>query len=655
MTPGDGRLLLEALAGRWRRRQTVAIGLRFLATSLPGAGLAAVLTPAGPGRVAAIVAAVAAAGLLTTRLPRTPRADAKRVARHFDRTLPALEESTTLLLRTDSDLRGLERLQRSRLLGILSSLDPRRLVPGTILQSALGESIAGLLLAGSIVIVAARIEPRAAAAIGTMATVYDEARGEEPFPDVSISIVPPAYTGRPARELRALDLEVADGALVTWRRPRADDLEIGLVEATGEETAFLRHGDDLLLGREVSATALYRLVARRRDEEIARTPYARLAVVPDEPPLLTVKSPAERLTVLDPEDATELDIVVRARDDYGLADATLVVTVALGSGEMVEFRERRTSLPDPGGSRNTVLRHRLDLAELGLGPAAELYFHVEARDVRTPTPNTGRTPTVIVRVRGEVATSVGLGQGIPVVLPPTYFRSQRQIIIDTERLIAQRPQLPPDDLRRRSEALGHDQRSLRMRYGALLGEEFVSGRAVDAGEVEAGTVDDEHHDETDEAVVTDGPYAGLPEGFFHAHDSSEIATFFTNDTRTQLKRVLGQMWDAEGRLRVIDPEGALPFELQALEWLKELQEASRVYVQKVGFDAPPLDPAERRLTGELDDISTRHHETEGSADSEETARIRRLVDQLRRTNGPWPDEATLARVRPRGPSRHRRP
>ncbi len=144
-----------------------------------------------------------------------------------------------------------------------------------------------------------------------------------------------------------------------------------------------------------------------------------------------------------------------------------------------------------------------------------------------------------------------------------------------------------------------------MRYGALMGEEFVSGQAVEAGHGETG--EDEHeelHVEEGEGAMAEALQA-LPEGMFHQHDSAEIATYFSSATRDQLRRVLAEMWDAEGRLRVINPEGALPFENRALVLLKELQQASRIYVQKVGFEAPPLEPAERRLTGELDEIRTR--------------------------------------------------
>ena len=85
-----------------------------------------------------------------------------------------------------------------------------------------------------------------------------------------------------------------------------------------------------------------------------------------------------------------------------------------------------------------------------------------------------------------------------------------------------------------------------MRYGILLGEEFESGRPIEA--------DEEHADHDDE----ESPIEGLPAELFHLHDSAEIATFFTNEIRTQLKRVLAEMWDAEGELRFHRPPEALP-------------------------------------------------------------------------------------------------
>ena len=65
---------------------------------------------------------------------------------------------------------------------------------------------------------------------------------------------------------------------------------------------------------------------------------------------------------------------------------------------------------------------------------------------------------------------------------------------------------------------------------------------------------------------------------------------------------LEQMWQSELYLRLYEPEKALPYEKKALEYLKSVQQKSRVYVKRTGFDPPPIKEEEKRLTGELKDI-----------------------------------------------------
>jgi hypothetical protein len=100
-----------------------------------------------------------------------------------------------------------------------------------------------------------------------------------------------------------------------------------------------------------------------------------------------------------------------------------------------------------------------------------------------------------------------------------------------------------------------------------------------------------------------GLAAQLPAGMVHLHDSAESATFFPDPLRREMRAVLAEMWSAEGRLRGVDPRGALPFERRALEMLKDVQQRSRVYVAKVGYETPEIDPA-RRLTGDLAPIES---------------------------------------------------
>jgi len=68
------------------------------------------------------------------------------------------------------------------------------------------------------------------------------------------------------------------------------------------------------------------------------------------------------------------------------------------------------------------------------------------------------------------------------------------------------------------------------------------------------------------------------------------------------------MWDAELQLRLGKPSLSLPFQQKALKLIKEVQQASRVYVERVGIDLPKIDVAKKRLSGELDEITDPKHD-----------------------------------------------
>jgi hypothetical protein len=381
---------------------------------------------------------------------------------------------------------------------------------------------------------------------------------------------------------------------------------------------------------DVHTSQIYTLEAERAGQVVYRSGYGRLEVVRDAAPAVRVLQP-EATVELDAAELGLLEVRALAQDDHGLAAAELVATLTSGSGEGVQFREHRVPLPLPEpGAPTAQTGTQLDLVALGLTPGDELYFHVEARDNRQPQPNLSRSETCFVRVRRTEQPIEASTEGIAVYRLPEYFRSQRQIIIDTEKLIADRPALSEAEFQRRSESLGQDQRLLRLRYGVLLGEEFESGAplqdvagAVPPGAAGHGGEPAGHHDEDHgghgPGAPPEPPEAlgsvtaeGIPEGLMHRHDTAESATFFADPVRTTLKAALAQMWDAEGRLRTFQPREALPHEYAALNLLKSLQEQSRIYVQRVGFDPPPLKPDEKRLSGDLSAIRDRVDETQRS-------------------------------------------
>jgi hypothetical protein len=579
--------------------------------ALPVAAIAWILLPAGDFRPLVVVLVGLCAAMASRWLPAPPLANERLMAEHLDRLLPELEDSTGLVIRSVAELSSLERLQRERILPLLERAVEEHLWPRSQVVRSLQFLVVGVLLTtlvGAVRWSAASI-PLAGGEMDRMATTRSLV---EPFQQVEVEIEPPAYTGRPSRQQRLLEVTAEEGSSVRWRLPGAAE-EVELVFADGERLDFATDAAGKVAEIEATENRVYHLASVGEGAE-ARSPYARLEVIPDLPPRLEILEPTARVTTVAKEEG-RMALTIEAEDDYGLEALELVTTLARGSGELVEFRQRRTPLHLDDEVTKARQQKVIDFRTAELEAGAELYFYVEARDNRRPQPNVSRTPTYILRLPGEALETSDLGAGLPVVLPPEYFRSQRQLILDTEALIAAEPELSSTEFARRSESLGFDQRALRMRYGILLGEEFESGRPLEAGE------EADHEDE-------ESPIAGLPAELFHLHDSAEMATFFTNEIRTQLKRVLAEMWGAEGELRVLRPRDALAYEYRALELLKDLQHRSRIYVQKVGFETPPLEPETMRLTGELEDIDSRHRTVERTAPDPLVVAVGKLLNAL---------------------------
>jgi hypothetical protein len=205
---------------------------------------------------------------------------------------------------------------------------------------------------------------------------------------------------------------------------------------------------------------------------------------------------------------------------------------------------------------------------------------------------------------------------------PAYFRSQRQIIIDAEALLKEKRRLDATEYLRRSDAIGVDQRILRLRYGQFLGEEAEGEPKPPPTSDEVSSVTESateatgEHDHANEPAAdghdhgesatpsTFGQEGAVLEEYGHTHDHAEAATLLDPETRATLKRALDAMWQSEGHLRQGHPELALPYAYTALKNIKLVQQASRIYLARVGPELPPIDES-RRMTGDRAGIARR--------------------------------------------------
>jgi hypothetical protein len=571
------------------------------------------------------VAVAATAAVIHHYFTRAARISPGTIARHLDRTVPAMEDSAELLLIPEHGLNLLESLQRARVTERLTGLDGAGILPRSSVNSSAGLLAASFLV--TLVIVAGAGGPLARTLPGgTNARLDHESSSDDDAPAISgirVRIEPPAYTGLLPRESESLDFAAEEGAIVSWTVAASGPVDGALLAFEDDEIPMAgSSGDGFTASLAADGSRIYRLLLTRHGETVVRSAHARLKMIPDSPPVVSIISPAGSHEG-DPTVAPALVVEVDARDDYGLTGASVVTTLARGSGENVQFRQRHLPLGGELSGSQQRLSRAIDLEELGMAPGSELYLHVETRDNRLPEPNVGRSATITITMPGAANPSISLGRGLPMLDPPGFLRSQRQIILDTEKLIAEMDSLRPEEFQFRSRVIGRDQSLLRVRYGSLLGEEIEDGRAVDVDE----ELDDADPAEEEESAGS-STASIYPEEFTHLHDSEESAAFFPDPVRRAFRGMLEQMWAAEGHLRTYRPEDALPFEYEALRLLKSVQEQSRAYVQKVGFETSPLNPGEDRLSGDLSGIKNQRDRRRGR-DTLPAPEVRRALGFVR--------------------------
>lgn len=605
---------MRAIERTWFIRQARRLRLeRTFSSVLLGSGaafLAAGIARQLGGGFGTVVAAALSAGLLASlgsiyQVRRRPLT-ADVVAAHLNRTVPGVEESAQLLLADPGELGILAQLQRRRAERILRSAvlparfpDARREAHYRLaaLTAALGVALVLLPRAGAGTPIDGSLGGRDAGS--TESVVLPTIRG------VAITVIPPAYTRRATRRTEEWDLEAEEGARIQWELGTAGPAARGVLVTAAGDTVVLRRLDDDRFGATIVAqrSTLYRLVVETVDGRSAAAIDHRLSVLPDAPPVLTVVLPEQR-TEIWPGDAMRLQVEVLANDDHGVDSTVIIATVTKGQGEGVKFREQSfafasRSAREPSG---LVLRQTLDLARLGLEPGDELYFHAMATDRRTPAPNVTKSETIFVSMVDTTREPLGPGAGVTLNLPPDFFRSQRQLIIDTERLLADQRQIARQLFQHRSNDLGLDQGLLRLRYGQFMGDEFEGELVASGREAHADHADDEPPPEpvVDRitGVATVDPQAAL----LHDHDDPENATLLAPEVKAKLRDAISAMWSAELQLRLAEPRKSLPFQQRALELLQEIRQDARSYVRRVGFDPPPLEPDRRRLAGDLSKI-----------------------------------------------------
>ena len=479
------------------------------------------------------------------------------------------------------------------------------------------------------------------------------------FPEIvkkELSINPPSYTGIGKYLAQKDQAFFQEGSDITWQVALTKEAkELSLQFSDGTEISLEPKGNsNYLLSKTFNKSFYYQYKITALNGEMRLSDLFKMTLIKDELPEINISDQAAYSSIkIDQLKAHFIE--AKLSDDYGIDSVLLATTISQGSGESVKFRDSIIHF-NLNKSKFIDFKTNLDLKQMKLKPGDELYWQIAAKDNQRPKGKWKTSDTYIISIADTSLQAQLAGSAMPTDYMPAYFRSQRQIIIDTENLLKEKANISETEFKERSNSIGIDQKILRLRYGKFLGEEFEStagghaghdnehkknkSQQVDENDHEGHDHEDhsghdheshedhEGHDHEDHEDHDHEDHEGhdhaeagheghnhaqsanpndvdeeaqLLESYVHFHDTAEESTFFNRSITRRLKQALSHMWDAELKLRTFYPEAALPFENKALLIIKEIQQESRIYVAKMGVDLPKLKP-ENRLKGELDEI-----------------------------------------------------
>ena len=459
----------------------------------------------------------------------------------------------------------------------------------------------------------------------------------------SVRVRYPAYTGLGPRSRESMDVKALEGSQITWSLQFDQKVDSVFMESQSAHYVMQSSGDTYQRSQQLSASGFYNFRFVDTLGKVYVSDLHSIETVYDEAPQVDIFN-LDQFTSFEPDDEKTIRFDTQITDDYGIGEAFVVATVSRGSGESVKFRKEKIPFNSAiaKGTKQQALSQQLNLDALNMEPGDELYFYVHAQDLKTPKPNVARSETYFTVIKDTTQYEFIEAGGMGVDLIPDYFRSQRQLIIDTEKLIKNKPNLSTKEFNSTSNELAFDQKSLRLKYGEFMGDEADGALTAQQGNPgiietdnedplaeyshkhdsanEHNLVEEEHDHESEEGG--ENPL----ENYVHNHEDPEESTLFAKSLKSKLREALNIMWDAELYLRMYEPQQSLPYQYEALELIQEIKNSSRIYVHRIGFDPPPI-KEDKRLSGELKDVDS-FIKQEDFEDSENFEALRKAISIL---------------------------
>ncbi|HEX8608142.1 MAG TPA: DUF4175 family protein, partial [Pedobacter sp.] len=376
--------------------------------------------------------------LLLSFLNNFWRIDERKVVNFLDLNYPALEESAGLFIKDEEDLTGLEILQKQKIGAVLNQVKVP-FFPDKKIYTGVGVLCLSILAYALAFIVPSESSP----------TFHNTANQASTKPGIVVNIpptvanleifvTPPAYTRSLARSQEELYLKVESGAVVEWKVLMNKPVKVLKFIFNNNDQMILRAAattpNEWRLKRKITEQGFYQM-----EIDGVKSDLYQIEIIPDLPVRIKVNSPRQH-TIVDVGQPQRTTLKVSLIDDYGISSAYIAATMASGKGEGVSFTEKKLTFDHNFNNRlQADLVKVIDFKSLGMKPGDELYFYVSATDNYNQT---SRSDVYFVSIvdTTELMSLAGMSNGVNLV--PEYFRSQRQIIIDTEKLLKEQSTIP---------------------------------------------------------------------------------------------------------------------------------------------------------------------------------------------------------------------
>ncbi|WP_375577783.1 hypothetical protein ABWH96_12065 [Marivirga tractuosa] len=530
--------------------------------------------------------------------------DNQRLVQFLHQKYPELEYSLSVFFK--KDLNSLEKLQQTKVYQQLPVIQ-KIAFPISLRNAFILLVLSSLLYSASFIYQMEKPTENQLTSIKNKAVVEVDSANQIVIENFAyqLKVYPPSYTALRSFDWKA-DKKIPEGSRLVFTN--RGNINFDLLWQNQYEFKLAENQSKSFV---LNQSSIFQIDYQQNDSLISLKPEI-LEMKRDEPPILSTNLKENRHEIEWGELKKDFKLDLTLEDDYGILSTDIIMTLSRGEGEAVKFREMKQSIR---GISQALQRQQksisLPMDTFSLEPGDELYFYFSAKDNKKPKANTGKTDVYFISIADTVESEPVEYEGFALTNEAEYFKSQRQIIIDTEKLLADQNQITQEEFEQRSNSIGADQKLLRLRYGVFLGEEYettgglgeVDHSGHDHAEVE-GHDHDSHEEQETGSKFSNPIYNETPEleAYVHAHDESELSTFLDANVKAKLKEALTNMWEAELYLRTYKPKEALPFEYKALKLIKEVKRASRIYVERMGFEPPPIDEEKKRLTGDLDKI-----------------------------------------------------